>query len=407
MSSPIKRVERAIAQFNEGKMVILTDDTTRENEGDLVIPAERITPEIMTFMIRQGSGIVCVASTSELLNKIDCQLMIAPEQNTSAVGTPFTISIDARDGIESGVSANDRTATVLAMVNDDAKPEDLVRPGHMFPLLANERGVFGRNGHTEGSVDLARIAGFKPAAVICEIMNPDGSMTRGEELTEFAAKYDLPILSINDIIEYRLTHEELIEDEATAVLPIEDLGEFTISVYREKYTNKEHICLSKERKDNGRPHLARIHSACTTGDIFHSARCDCYHQLHYSLKRISDEGGVLIYLSQEGRDIGLLNKIKAYALQDQGHDTVVANQLLGLHADPRTYDIAAHILRKQNINSIRMLTNNLAKYDSLNKFEFLTIEREATPVFENVHNREYLKTKKDKLKHDIDLKDSE
>lgn len=407
MSSPIERVERAIAQFKQGKMVILTDDTTRENEGDLIIPAELITAQMMNFMIRNGSGIVCVAATADILNQIDCQLMISPESNTSAVGTPFTISVDARDGIESGVSASDRTKTVLAMINDDAKPADLVRPGHMFPLLANESGVFGRNGHTEGSVDLARIGGYKPAAVICEIMNPDGTMTRGEALTAFAQQHDLPVLSINDIIEYRLIHEEIISDEATTTLPIEALGNFTASVYRERFTDKEHLCLVKERKDVTKPHLVRIHSACTTGDIFHSSRCDCYEQLQYSLKKISEEGGILLYLSQEGRDIGLLNKIKAYALQDKGHDTVDANHLLGLHADPRKYEIAAHILRKLGIKTIRILTNNLAKYDSLTRFQFLEITREPIPAFVNKHNRDYLKTKKNKLKHDIDLKDNE
>lgn len=402
MPTPIERVERALHDLAAGKMVILMDDASRENEGDLIIPAEKITSDIMNFMIRNGSGIVCLSMTSEQLKKLDLPLMIPAERNTSFRQTPFTISIDAKDNISTGVSAQDRTTTVLVAMNADAKPDDLVRPGHIFPLQAKDGGVFERQGHTEGAVDLAKLAGCLPAAVLCEIMNPDGTMTRGKQIEEFAKKHQLAILSIDDIIAYRLHQENLIEEEASALLPINPYGDFKITVIKDKVSSNTHIILEKPLVQPNHPCLVRIHSSCTTGDLFSSQRCDCHQQLHFSLDKISKEGGMLIYLDQEGRGIGLLNKIKAYALQEQGFDTVEANEKLGLPVDSRDYFLAANILCQRQVSSIRLLTNNPNKIADLQKYG-INVKREPLPAFPNEHNKNYLKAKIDKLKHDINI----
>lgn len=404
MQSSIKRVETALQDLKKGKMIVLTDDPDRENEGDIIIAAEHITAETMNFMIRNGSGIVCIAMTKDYLKKLNLPFMVTPNENTSTRGTPFTISVDAKEGTSTGVSAADRTKTIQTILDEQSTQDDLIKPGHIFPLCANENGVLARQGHTEGGVDLAKLAGCKNAAVLCEIMNPDGTMARGQQLVRFATKHNLTLLSIEDIINYRLYHEYIIEEEeASATFPLEKYGIFTISVIKEKITGNEHVVLSKKGKESNNATLVRIHSSCLTGDLFSSKRCDCNKQLHYSLQRISEEGGVLIYLNQEGRGIGLFNKIKAYALQEQGYDTVEANAKLGLPIDSRKYIIAAKILRNLNISHIRLLTNNPNKLNDLKKYGLSQVDREPMPSFEHEYNQFYLKTKKLKLKHIIDF----
>jgi len=392
-------VEEALQELQQGRMIILTDDPERENEGDLIFPAERVTPAIMQFMIRNCSGIVCLSMTASALDQLALPLMVPAHANTSQRGTPFTVSIEAKEGVSTGVSAADRATTILAAVRDGACPEDLVRPGHVFPLRAKEGGVLERAGHTEGSIDLVRLAGFKPAAVLCEIMNPDGSMAKGEQLQIFAEKHQLKMLAIADLLNYRLAKENLIEETVSTLLPIEDYGLFRLTVVKEKLNGMEHLVLVNEKMQSKQAPLVRVHSACMTGDLLGSQRCDCKQQLHYSLKRISEEGGLLIYLNQEGRGMGLFNKIKAYALQEKGVDTVEANQLLGWPADARRYYMAANILRNWGLERVRLLTNNPHKITDLNRYGTLQVERVAMPVFANSHNENYLQTKQTKLNH--------
>jgi len=394
-------MHQAIVDLQQGKMIILIDDPARENEGDLIVPAEKITPEIMNFMIRYGTGIVCLSLTGPQLAKLNLPLMVPAHENTSARGTPFTISIDAKDGITTGVSSADRTRTIQVAISDQTQPQQLVKPGHIFPLHAKSGGVLERQGHTEGAIDIVRLAGFKPAAVLCEIMNSDGSMASGSQLTQFAHTHHLHTLAISDILTHRLAHENLIAEEISTTLPIEQYGEFKMTVIKETITQQEHIVLMKSMPNNNQPTLVRIHSSCVTGDLFASKRCNCHTELHYSLQRIQDEGGILIYLNQEGRGIGLLNKIKAYALQDVGFDTVEANEKLGLPADARNYSVAANVLRNLNIHKVRLITNNPNKVDDLKKYGMKEVIREPLPVFPNEHNYHYLKTKKEKLNHFI------
>lgn len=398
MQSYIKRVETAIHALKNGRMIILTDHPDRENEGDLVFPAELIQADIINFMIRNGSGIVCLSLLEAQLKKLGLSQMVAPHQNTSRCATPFTVSIEAKSGVTTGVSAHDRAATILAAVHVNATSDDLVTPGHVFPLHAKEGGVLERQGHTEGAIDIVRLAAFSPAAVICEIMNADGTMTRGKQLDEFALQHDLVMLSIDDIIAYRRARENLIVEEASASLPIEKHGAFNMSVVRDKLNLQEHLVLSNPSLQN-KSVLVRIHSSCMTGDLFKSLRCDCSKQLDYSFKLLSEEGGLLIYLNQEGRGIGLTNKIKSYSLQENGFDTVDANHQLGLPVDAREYYVAANILKNRQISNIRLLTNNPHKIINLKKYGDFDIERVAMPVFSNEYNIRYLKTKKEKLNH--------
>jgi 3,4-dihydroxy 2-butanone 4-phosphate synthase/GTP cyclohydrolase II len=386
-------VEQAIADLQNGKPIILIDDHKRENEGDLIFPAETITPEIMNVMIRQGTGIVCLAMAPEMVDQLALPLMV--NDNSSRNRTAFTVSIEAKTGISTGVSAADRVQTVLAAVKDGAKPEDLARPGHIFPLRAVPYGVLQRPGHTEGSTDLARMAGYKPAAVICEVMNPDGSMAKGDELMQFAKQHQYSILGIDDVIAYRQRHEKLIEAEASANLNLDPYGKFTIQVFKEKVSGVEHVALISQAKTEP---VVRVHSCCLTGDVFGSLRCDCRKQLDYALEQIASRGGVLIYLNQEGRGIGLANKIKAYALQEQGLDTVEANIKLGLPEDSRQYWVAAQILQQLNVSRCKLLTNNPKKLFALTAAG-IAAERELTPTFVNDHNRNYLLTKLHKLGH--------
>jgi 3,4-dihydroxy 2-butanone 4-phosphate synthase / GTP cyclohydrolase II len=399
MNTYLERVEAAIKQLQNGKMIILTDHPDRENEGDLIFPAEIITAEIVNFMIRNCSGIICMPTTEAYLKKLGLSLMVAPHENSSHRGTPFTVSIEARNNISTGVSAKDRATTILTAISDTATADDLVKPGHIFPLQAKTGGVLERAGHTEGSVDLVRLAGFKPAAVLCEVMNPDGTMASGEALQAFAKQHEIMILSIEDLINYRQATENLIAEQISTTLELETYGAFTLTVVKEKYTSHEHMILEKLIKNPALAPLVRIHSTCATGDLFASKRCDCHQQLHYALKCLSEEGGMLIYLNQEGRGIGLFNKIKAYALQDQGLDTIEANQELGLPIDCRQYYMAAAILRNKQLTSIRLLTNNPAKLKDLKKYGIAEVTREHMPVFCNEHNQKYLHAKKIKLQH--------
>lgn len=397
----IERVESALNDLKNGKMIILTDSPDREDEGDLIFPAEMTTPEKINFMIQHCSGIICLSLNDFFIKKMGLQSMVYPYENTSSRGTPFTVSIEAARGVTTGVSAKDRATTILTVLNDDSTPDDILKPGHIFPLHAKTHGVLERAGHTEGSVDLVHLAGFKSAAVLCEIMNPDGTMTKGKELIEFANKFGLQILTIEDLVQYRLCHENLIEEEVSAKLPLQSYGAFDMSVVREKVTKNEHIVLSKKVANPTSPTLVRVHSCCITGDLFGSERCDCKQQLNYSLKKISEEGGVLIYLNQEGRGIGLFNKIKAYALQENGLDTIEANQKLGMPVDAREYFIAANILRNRGIHHIRLLTNNPDKISSLKKYGITTVDREKIVVSSNVYNQNYLHIKQTKLNHFI------
>ncbi|TAK74987.1 MAG: 3,4-dihydroxy-2-butanone-4-phosphate synthase [Gammaproteobacteria bacterium] len=401
MQSYIEKVESALGDLRKGKMIILTDHPDRENEGDLICAAEMITPDIINFMIRNGSGIVCLSLATDQVKKLGLNPMVSPYENTSHRGTPFTVSIEAKVGVTTGVSAQDRATTILAAINDNATQEDLAKPGHVFPLHAKAGGVLERQGHTEGSIDMVRLAGFKPAAVLCEIMNADGTMAKGEQLYQFAKEHHLKLLSIDDTIAYRHVKENLIAEEVTTNLPLEKYGMFDLAVIREKFNGSEHVILTAHHTLLSPP-LVRIHSACMTGDLFGSKRCDCYMQLHYSLQRISKEGGILIYLNQEGRGVGLFNKIKAYHLQENGLDTVEANHRLGLPIDSREYYLAANILRNRNIQSICLLTNNPHKVANLKKYG-IDVQTESMPIFYNECNKYYLQTKKEKLNHSINF----
>jgi 3,4-dihydroxy 2-butanone 4-phosphate synthase/GTP cyclohydrolase II len=325
--------------------------------------------------------------------------MVAPNQNSSRCETPFTVSIDAKEGISTGVSAADRVQTILAAIAEPARPQALVKPGHIFPLQARAGGVLERAGHTEGALDLVTMAGFKPAAVLCEVMNADGTMSRGESLQAFAKLHDIKILSIEDVIQYRLQHENLFEDSASANLPLANYGNFKVTVMKERLSDREHVVLMNKKINSSQPPLVRIHSCCMTGDLFGSLRCDCQQQLHFSLEKISAEGGVLIYLNQEGRGIGLINKIKAYSLQEQGFDTVDANHKLGWSADMRSYYVAAQILRDLNFYNIRLLTNNPHKISDLKKYGIKEVTRVPIEIPSNKHNINYLLTKQNKLNH--------
>jgi 3,4-dihydroxy 2-butanone 4-phosphate synthase/GTP cyclohydrolase II len=393
------KVSAALDDLRNGKMIILVDHAGREDEGDLIYPAETITPAIMNFIIRNSSGIVCLSLPATKINELQLPFMVAPNQNSSRCETPFTVSIDAKEGISTGVSAADRVQTILAAIAEPARPQALVKPGHIFPLQARAGGVLERAGHTEGALDLVTMAGFKPAAVLCEVMNADGTMSRGESLQAFAKLHDIKILSIEDVIQYRLQHENLFEDSASANLPLANYGNFKVTVMKERLSDREHVVLMNKKINSSQPPLVRIHSCCMTGDLFGSLRCDCQQQLHFSLEKISAEGGVLIYLNQEGRGIGLINKIKAYSLQEQGFDTVDANHKLGWSADMRSYYVAAQILRDLNFYNIRLLTNNPHKISDLKKYGIKEVTRVPIEIPSNKHNINYLLTKQNKLNH--------
>jgi 3,4-dihydroxy 2-butanone 4-phosphate synthase/GTP cyclohydrolase II len=401
----IASVEAAIADIAAGKMVILVDDADRENEGDLCIAAEKVTPESINFMAKFGRGLVCLSLTEATLEQLDLSMMVPDHENTSGFGTAFTISIEAREGVTTGISAADRATTVHAAIADDAKPSDLARPGHVFPLRAREGGVLRRAGQTEGSMDLARLAGLKPAGVICEVMNDDGSMARMSDLLEFSREHEIKIVSIADLIHYRLRKEKLVWRAAEANMPVSVAGEFRAIVYENAIDHVDHIALVKGEIDAGEAILVRVHSECLTGDAFGSLRCDCGEQLDAALKMIEAEGsGVLLYMRQEGRGIGLKNKIKAYGLQDsEGLDTVEANERLGFPADLRDYGVGAQILTDLGVHKMRMITNNPGKRAGIEGYGLSIVERVPLEIVPNEKNLEYLRTKKEKLGHVLDL----
>ena len=398
-SAPFAPIEEAVDAIRAGRMVIVVDDEDRENEGDLTIAAEKVTPEVINFMATHGRGLICMPMTDERLEQLDLPLMVP--QNTARFETAFTVSIEAKRGTSTGISAADRSATVLAAIDPATTPADLARPGHMFPLRAKAGGVLVRAGQTEAAVDLARIAGLYPAGVICEIMNRDGSMARVPDLVKFARRHKLLIITIKDLIRYRMRTEGLVRRVATATLPMKH-GTFTVAAYESVIDGETHIALVCGEIGDGERVMVRVHSKCLTGDVFHSLRCDCGPQLDGALEQIAREGrGVLLYLNQEGRGIGLANKIRAYELQDQGYDTVEANERLGFQADQRDYGIGAQILRDLGVRTMRLLTNNPRKFVGLEGYGLAVAETLPLEIAAQEHTQRYLKTKKDKLGHKL------
>jgi len=399
---PLAKVREAIDDIRKGRMLILVDDEDRENEGDFCFAAEHVTPEKINFMAKHGRGLVCLSMTDERLAELDFPMMV--EKNTSRFETAFTVSVDASKGITTGISAYDRAHTIRLVADDKAKPDDFVRPGHIFPLRAKPGGVLVRTGQTEGSVDLARLAGLKPAAVICEIMNDDGTMARMPDLEVFAEKHNMKIVAIKDLVAYRLQKESLVEKVAEAVIPSPFGGEFRALVYRSVLDKTEHLAMVKGEFDPEEPALVRVHSECLTGDVFHSLRCDCGDQLLRAMEMIGEAGkGALIYMHQEGRGIGLAIKIKAYALQEKGKDTVEANEALGLLPDLREYGLGAQILAHLGIRKLRMMTNNPKKIIGLKGYGLEVVERVPIVVEANKKNIDYLRTKQEKMGHLLNL----
>jgi len=396
-NGPFAAIEDAIAAVRAGKMVIVVDDEDRENEGDLTIAAEKITPNAINFMARYGRGLICLAMTPERLDELEIPLMVS--QNSSRFETAFCVSIEAKRGTTTGISAADRAATVLAAINPSTKPSDLVRPGHVFPLRARSAGVLVRAGQTEAAVDLARIAGLRPAGVICEIMNEDGTMSRVPQLTSYARQHDLLMITVADLITYRMRTESLVRCVASTKLPTE-YGEFRLNAFESQIDKQTHIALVCGDIGDGTDVLVRVHSQCLTGDVLRSMRCDCGAQLDQALRRIGEEGrGVLLYLDQEGRGIGLANKIRAYHLQDEGCDTVEANERLGFKADQRDYGVGAQILRELGICSMRLLSNNPRKLVALEGYGLSVAEWLPLEIPASASTLRYLTTKKNKLGH--------
>ncbi len=399
-------VEEAIEAIRQGQLVIVVDDEERENEGDFITAARNVTPEIVNFMAKYGRGLICVALTEERCEELRLDPMV-PE-STALHETSFTVSVDLKGhGVTTGISAEDRAKTIRALIDPKTRPEDLARPGHIFPLRAKKGGVLRRAGHTEAAVDLARLAGFEPAGVLVEIMNDDGSMARLPELRRLAQRFGLKIISINDLIAYRMRHERLIRREVEVFLPTR-YGEFQLIAYTQLTTGELHLALKKGEWEEEEPVLVRVHSSCLTGDILHSLRCDCGDQLHKAMEMISAEGkGVLVYMRQEGRGIGLLNKLRAYKLQEQGMDTVEANLHLGFKMDARDYGIGAQILRDLGVRKIRLLTNNPRKRVGLEGYGLEIVENVPIVIPPNPHNCKYLQTKRDKMGHQLPQWDEE
>ena len=398
----LARIEDALDDIRSGRMVILVDDEDRENEGDLTIAADHVTPDAINFMARHGRGLICLSMTEDRARQLQLPPMV--HDNSSAFGTAFTVSIEARRGVTTGISAYDRATTIRTAIADNARPEDLVRPGHVFPIVARKGGVLVRTGQTEGSVDIARLAGCTPAAVICEIMKEDGTMARMADLKLFASDHGLKIVSIQDLVEYRMTIERLVTRVAETRMPIRNGGEFAAIAYRNEINGDTHMALVKGEIRAGEPVLVRVHSECLTGDVFHSLRCDCGEQLMNALRIIETAGaGVLLYMRQEGRGIGLENKIRAYDLQDKGFDTVEANERLGFKPDLRDYGVGAQILVDLGVRDIRLLTNNPKKIIGLEGYGLRVVERVPIEVAPNADNVKYFATKKKKLGHILNV----
>ena len=393
-------IEEAVSDIKAGKVVIVIDDENRENEGDFVAAAEKVTPEMINFMATHGKGLICTPLLEKRCEELGLELMIG--KNTAAFETPFTISVDLiGNGCTTGISASDRSKTIQALVNSNTKASDLGKPGHIFPLKAREGGVLRRAGHTEASIDLARLAGLEPAGVIVEILNEDGSMARTPELHEIAKKFNLKFITIKDLIEYRLSNESLIKEEVNVKLPT-DYGNFKLKAFKQITNDQIHLAIYKGNWKADDEVLVRVHSSCVTGDIFGSCRCDCGPQLHAALRQIENEDkGVLVYMNQEGRGIGLLNKLKAYELQENGRDTVEANIELGFLPDHRDYGVGAQILRAMNIKKIKLLSNNPKKRVGLSGYGIEIVDSVPIEIKSNKHNKFYLETKRDKMGHNL------
>ena len=403
MEIKLNTIEEAIADIKAGKLVIVVDDEGRENEGDFITAAENVTPEIINFMATHGRGLICASILEERCEDLNLGLMVG--KNTALHETPFTVSVDLiGHGCTTGISASDRAKTVKALIDPNIKPSDLGRPGHIFPLKARKGGVLRRAGHTEAVIDLARLAGMEPAGVLVEIMNEDGTMARLPDLVHVAKKFDLKLITIKDLIAYRLENESLIKKEVEVAMPTK-YGSFNLIAYTQINTGETHLAIVKGEWEIDEPVLTRVHSSCVTGDILGSLRCDCGNQLHAAMEQIEKEGkGVVLYMNQEGRGIGLLNKLKAYKLQEEGRDTVEANEDLGFKMDLRDYGVGAQILRDLNIAKIKLMTNNPQKRAGLKGYGLEIVENVAIEVSPNKHNEKYLKTKRDKMGHEI-LKD--
>ena len=395
----LSSIEAALDDFRQGKFIIVVDDEDRENEGDFITAAEMITPEKVNFMLRNGRGVLCAPITMSRAAELELDHQV--EENTSMLGTPFTVTVDLLDGCTTGVSTHDRAATIRALADPNRKPTDFGRPGHINPLYAQDKGVLRRAGHTEAAVDLARLAGLQPAAALIEILNEDGTMARMPQLKEVAREHNLKIISIRDLIAYRLKQESLVERGVEADMPTAD-GHFHIIPFRQKSNGLEHVVLYKGEWTEDEPILVRMHSSCMTGDIFGSQRCDCGEQLHKSMRMIEKEGkGLVVYLSQEGRGIGLMNKIAAYKLQEQGDDTVDANIHLGFRPDEREYGVGAQILREMGVGKIRLITNNPVKRVGLESYGLEIVENVPIVVEPNEYNRRYLETKRTRMGHKL------
>ena len=399
MSEKLKNIELAIEDFRQGKFVIVVDDEDRENEGDFITAAETITAEKVNFMLKNGRGVLCAPITISRAEEL--QLPHQVEENTSMLGTPFTVTVDLLEGCTTGVSAHDRAATIRALADPNSKPSDFGRPGHINPLYAQDKGVLRRAGHTEAAIDLARLAGMQPASALIEILNEDGTMARMTQLQEVAREFGLRIITIKDLISYRLQRESLVEKGVEADMPTEH-GHFRIIPFRQKSNGLEHVALFKGEWKENEPILVRMHSSCMTGDIFGSRRCDCGEQLHKAMELIEREGkGVVVYLNQEGRGIGLMNKIAAYKLQEQGDDTVDANIHLGFQPDERDYGVGAQILRSLGVSKIRLITNNPVKRVGLEGYGLEIVENVPIIIEPNEYNRRYLETKKNRMGHKL------
>ncbi|MDH4474211.1 MAG: bifunctional 3,4-dihydroxy-2-butanone-4-phosphate synthase/GTP cyclohydrolase II [Fluviicola sp.] len=402
MTSKLNTIEEAIADIQAGKVIIVVDDEDRENEGDFLTAARNATPEVINFMATHGRGLICAPLLENRCDELELEMMVA--QNSATYETPFTVSVDLiGHGCTTGISASDRSKTVLALIDPATKPEELGKPGHIFPLRARKEGVLRRAGHTEAATDFARLAGFEPAGLIVEILNEDGTMARLPQLLVIAEKFNLKIVSIADLIAYRMKHESLITREVKVEMPTK-IGDFELVAYTVNSNQQEHLALVKGTWEPNEPVLVRVHSSCITGDIFGSCRCDCGPQLEYAMKKINEEGkGVIVYMNQEGRGIGLMNKLRAYKLQEEGYDTVEANIKLGFESDQREYGIGAQILHDLGVKKIRLMSNNPKKRSGLIGYGLEIVENLAIEVGRNVHNESYLKTKQEKMGHSLKL----